>query len=87
MTATLRARKEFKVIVGTTPRLLVGATDRHACVFSNEGPATVYLGSNVSTTGTWMALTANQGFTDDLTLDPWYARTTSSSGTITGWYV
>ena len=85
--ARLHGRKEFRIIVDTNPILLVGDDERWAVVMVNEGPADVYIGSPNSTTGTWMYLPADQGFTDNYSSDPWYARTLTSSGTVSGWYI
>ena len=88
--ARMHGRKEFRVLVTSVPVLLVGADERWAVVMINEGDGDVYIGGAPgSTTGTWMLLPADQGFTDNYTSDPWYARTTSAtvSGTVSGWYI
>ena len=85
--AALRGRKEFRVVVGTNPVLLVGDTGRWVVTFINEGSADVYIGSPSSNTGTWMYLPSDQGFTDNYTSEAWYARSLTSSGTVSGWFI
>jgi len=67
--------------------LLVGDEPRHAVVFVNEGPATVYIGETGTPTANWMYLPADQGFTDNYTKESWWAYTLSGSGTISGFVV
>ena len=84
MPASLRGRKEFSVIVTTTPKLLVPERS-YACVFTAD--VDIYIGSAGSTTGTWLRVPVDLGFVDDLTQDPYYARTLTGSGTANGWYI
>ena len=84
MPAFVNGRKEFLVIVSTTPKLLAPGNRGYAFVVTTD--ADIYIGSDNSVTGTWMRLPAGQGYSDTLTQDPYYARTLTGSGTATGWY-
>jgi len=85
--AERHGRHHFRVIVDTTPQLIVGNGVRECVVFINGGPADVYCGKSGIATGTWMLLPAGQGFTDNYSADEWYVRANSSSGTVTGWWL
>lgn len=80
-------RSHFSKIVAQTPVLLVGAGGRHAVVFSNVGGADIRIGPSGSLSSIGMIIPAGQGFTDNYSVDDWWAVASSSSGTVSGFTV
>lgn len=77
-------RIEFNIVATTTPKLLAGEGSRHAVVIYSES-ASVRIGFSGSARG--MLIAAGQGFTDNYSTGEWWAHTTSSSGTVSGFIV
>lgn len=78
-------RVHFSRIVGTTPVLLVGAdTSRWQVVIVNAGSGTVSLGISGSTQ---LSLPTNGILYDTYSIDDWWASYSTSSGTVSGYYI
>lgn len=76
-------RSHFRRIVGTTPYMIVGEGAKHALVIISD--AACQIGTSGSfANGTYMDLPANTGFTDNYTVDEWWVRYASGSGTVSG---
>lgn len=78
-------RQHFRRIVGTTPVLLVGEGPKHAVVFVTD--ADMIIGTSGSLASLGMDLPADQGFADNYSIDEWWAKTASGSGTVSGFVV
>lgn len=86
MEGTNGRRNHFTVIVTTTPKLVVGAGSRQAVTFVG-GAVDVYLGYSGTLPNTGVLLGANNTFHDLFSSDEWWAASSSSSGTLTGFVV
>lgn len=79
-------RNHFVVIATATPKLIVGAGNRNALVFTTDAAIRVGMSSGtLSTEG--MIVPANQGFTDNYSTDEWWVIASSGSGTVSGFTV
>lgn len=67
--------------------LLSTGQGRWAFVVYNEGDNIILLGNSGTALSHWMALEADQSFTDTYTHNNWYAVGLSSSGTVSGFSV
>lgn len=85
MEATNGKRIPFQVLATTTPKLLVQAGSRQAVVFVNNASVNMYLGASGSPVP--LVLGAGLVFHDLFTSDEWWAWSSSSSGTVSGYTV
>lgn len=76
-------RIHFSRIVSQTPVLLAGEGSRHAFVLTNVG-SEVRIGYS-GTAG--IIIPGNQGFTDNYSMDEYWAYAASGSGTVSGFIV
>lgn len=84
VSAQLRGKTVFSVLVTQTPTLICGGNERWAIVFLTD--TEIFIGAG--TGSCVMQLPADTLYTDNYTSDPWYGRATAgASGTVSGWYV
>ena len=80
-------RIHFRRIVGTTPVLLANEGNRHAFVMTNVGNADVSIGYSGSLSALGILIPANQGYSDNYSIDEYWAVASSGSGTVSGFII
>jgi len=81
-------RTHFKVIVPSAyPVLLVGGGIKDAVVFVNEGSQAVRLGYSGTVASDGLYFDGGKSLSDNYSQNEYWAQATSSSGTVSGFYV
>lgn len=82
-------RIHFRKNVLTTPVLLVPETARGCCFIYNEGATDIRVGASgtVLAGGPGLLVRQYQSFTDEHSMDDWWAAVASGSGTVCGYFV
>lgn len=74
-------------MLGTTPILLVGEGGKHALVISNQSGQTIQVGASGTLSTLGMDIPDGTIFADNYSQDEYWAKASSSSGTVSGFVV
>jgi hypothetical protein len=80
-------RIHFSRVVSQTPVLLAQEGGRHAFVMTNIGSADVRVGFSGSLSTLGILVPGNAGYSDNYSMDEYWAVAASGSGTVSGFIV